>query len=108
TFSPDVTQDLAYGSGFTYNQATGVSTPAAVTTLVSSPISAACYSCHDTLLAKTHMELNNGSLYAPRSSVGTVDNTVPTAPVFVSFNKPETCLICHGAGTIADIKVVHK
>jgi OmcA/MtrC family decaheme c-type cytochrome len=92
SFSPDITLDVNYGTAFSYNGVTGVATQAAATTLVSSPISAACYSCHDDKTARTHMELNGGILYKDRSNVG----------------KVETCLICHGKGTIADIKVVHN
>lgn len=93
TFSPYVARDSDYGVGFSFAPATGVTVPAASTTLVSSPISAACFSCHDTNTAKTHMNLNGGSIYTPRST---------------ALNNTETCLICHGAGKIADIKVVHN
>ena len=61
-------------------------------TLVNSPIATACFSCHDTDLARTHMEINGGSIYASR---GTALGTI------------ETCMVCHDAGRIADIKAMH-
>ena len=60
--------------------------------LVNSPVATACFACHDTDLARTHMEINGGSIYAPR---GTALGTM------------ETCMICHAPGRIADIKVMH-
>jgi OmcA/MtrC family decaheme c-type cytochrome len=66
-FSPYVTLDNAYGSGFSFSSSTGVSTPAAGTTLVTSPISAACFACHDSIVAKDHMKANGGSIYEKRS-----------------------------------------
>lgn len=71
----------------------GVVTPAAATTLVNSPMASACYSCHDTSLAKTHITSNGGSIYEARS----------TATL-----KTETCLICHGKGRVADVAVIHQ
>jgi OmcA/MtrC family decaheme c-type cytochrome len=91
-WSPYVVAGTAYGSGFSFNAGTGVTTPAADTTLVISPIMTACSSCHDTTLAKAHMEVNGGSFYQPRAgALGVV----------------ETCMVCHDSGRIADIKVMH-
>jgi OmcA/MtrC family decaheme c-type cytochrome len=84
-----------YGAGFAYNAATDVTTQAAGTTLVISPITGACASCHDSTIAVDHMTSNGGRFYAPRSSV-----LVPNAP-------KEQCLICHGPGRIAAIGEVH-
>lgn len=105
-----------YGLGFTFNASTSAtnvcdpdtgaviaiaaasSVAAASTraadsaTLVSSPIATACYACHDTSLAKLHMESNGGSIYAQRSA---------------ALAKPEQCMICHGTGRVADIKAMH-
>ncbi len=61
-------------------------------TLVNSPIAAVCTACHDTSLAKAHIEMNGGSIYAPR--------TTALATV-------ETCMICHATGHIADIRAMH-
>jgi OmcA/MtrC family decaheme c-type cytochrome len=96
SLSPYVAADntTIYGSGFSVAGATGVPTNAAGTTLVNSPITTACFSCHDSALAKAHIEINGGLIYQPRSSA-------LAAP-------PETCLVCHGTGRIADIKVMHN
>ena len=92
TFSPYVARDFAYGAGFGFNAATGVGTAAAATTLVNSPVTTACFSCHDSALARAHMEINGGSIYAPRGT---------------ALAAPETCMVCHATGRIADIKVMH-
>jgi OmcA/MtrC family decaheme c-type cytochrome len=90
-----------FGSGFTYNAATGVVTAeAAGTTLVDSPIATACFSCHDGnmvsiagVTVKDHIEQNGGgSIYQPRSS---------------ALAKPESCLNCHGPSALAPIKAMH-
>ncbi|MFO1224754.1 MAG: OmcA/MtrC family decaheme c-type cytochrome [Burkholderiaceae bacterium] len=109
SLSPYVTPLVNYGIGFSYNaglttsnsckpDGTLVANPAGGTvaadpqSLVISPIATACFACHDTPLARTHMEVNGGSIYAPRSTaLGTV----------------ETCMVCHDTGRIADIKVMH-
>jgi OmcA/MtrC family decaheme c-type cytochrome len=94
SLSPYVTRDNAYnyGAGYSVAGSTGVPTNAAGTTLVNSPIATACFSCHDSVLARTHMEINNGSIYAMRS---------------VALGAQETCMVCHDTGRIADIKVMH-
>ncbi|MEJ8835884.1 OmcA/MtrC family decaheme c-type cytochrome [Ramlibacter sp. AN1133] len=93
--SPYVTADVNYGSGFSFSVLTAFpgTTPAAGTTLVSSPSAAVCFSCHDTTAAKAHMESNGGSIYQPRST---------------AIGKVETCEVCHASGKIADIKAVHS
>jgi OmcA/MtrC family decaheme c-type cytochrome len=88
---------LAYGAGYSYATATGVVTPAAATTLVTSPVTAACIACHDSNAAFWHMEQGGGYFYAPRSAM----------PDGV-MQKDEMCLDCHGPGKIADIKDVHS
>ena len=64
------------------------------TTLVNSPIVAACSACHDSATAIDHMQTNGGSFYEPRS---------------VAFSKPqkEECLLCHGPGRLASISERH-
>jgi OmcA/MtrC family decaheme c-type cytochrome len=110
--------DVNFGAGFTYNAglttqagckpdgtpytltaavagpggAAGATLPADPQTLVNSPIATACFACHDSSVARAHMELNGASIYAPRAAaLGTV----------------ETCMVCHDTGRIADIKVMH-
>ncbi len=94
TLSPYVVKDnvMDYGIGASYNAATGVLTPAASTTLVNSPIAAACVSCHDGDLAIAHMRGNGGSFYEPRAT---------------ALAKTEQCFLCHSSGKVADVKVVH-
>jgi OmcA/MtrC family decaheme c-type cytochrome len=94
SLSPYVVADNVtnYGTGFSFNAATGATTPASATTLVNSPIATACFACHDSTIDQSHMESNGGSIYEPRS---------------VALAKGEQCMLCHGAGKIADINVVH-
>ncbi|MGB8933339.1 MAG: OmcA/MtrC family decaheme c-type cytochrome [Anaeromyxobacteraceae bacterium] len=91
--SPYITEGTAYGAGFSFTAATGAYVDAASTTLVVSPITAACSACHDSPLALAHMEGNGGSFYAPRSAA------VPAM---------EQCLLCHGQGKTAAVDVVHQ
>jgi OmcA/MtrC family decaheme c-type cytochrome len=66
------------------------------TTLVKSPIAAACSACHDTPVAIDHMQAMGASFYAPRSAY-----LAPGAP-------KEQCLLCHGPGRLAAIADVHR
>ena len=97
TVSPYVVADgvTDYGAGFAFNATTGATTQAAGSTLVMSPITAACASCHDSGATVDHMKANGGRFYAARSSV-----LAPGAP-------QEQCLICHGPGRVAAIGLVH-
>ncbi len=58
-----------YGVGFSFNGQTGVTTPPSATTLVKTPITAACSACHDASPSVAHMENMGGSFYRPRSQV---------------------------------------
>ncbi len=115
--SPYIVVDntMNYGNNFSftpagstvaaYTPSNGVAVPAHVAgaggeivnadaqSLVSSPISAACFSCHDTASARNHMSTQGGAVYEPRVS---------------ALAKGESCLICHGAGRVADVAVVHQ
>ncbi|GMV14144.1 MAG: hypothetical protein AMXMBFR56_23680 [Polyangiaceae bacterium] len=115
--SPYVTAGTNYGSNYTtsgtrtvgsQNTTTGVvactvaspctCTTAAPcnaedTTLVNSPITAACGACHDSAIAKKHFADNGGSLFKPRGT---------------ALATPEACLMCHGPSKIAAIAEVHK
>jgi OmcA/MtrC family decaheme c-type cytochrome len=64
------------------------------TTLVISPIAAACVGCHDSPVMVDHMQANGGKFYEPRA-------TLASGPA-------EQCMLCHGKGTIAPIADVHK
>jgi OmcA/MtrC family decaheme c-type cytochrome len=111
--SPYITPGTAYGLGFTTSGTRTVGTQGGVacttsapctctlaapcdaedTTLVHSPITAACVACHDSPIARSHMLDNGGSFYSPRSA---------------ALAKPEGCLMCHGPGKVAAIADVHK
>lgn len=109
SLSPYITALTNYGIGFSYNaglttansckpDGTLVANPAGGTvaadgtTLVNSPIATACFACHDGDLAKSHMQSNGGSIYAPRST---------------ALATTEQCTLCHLAGRVADIKAMH-
>jgi len=97
TVSPYVTADGVknYGGGFSFNAGTGATTEAAGTTLVLSPITSACSSCHDSTIALSHMKANGGVFYGERSTV-------------LANPGAEQCLICHGPGRSAAIGEVHQ
>jgi OmcA/MtrC family decaheme c-type cytochrome len=63
------------------------------TTLVKSPIVAACTACHDTDMAIDHMRTNGGSFYETRA---------------VYKVRDEECLVCHGPNRLASIALVHS
>jgi OmcA/MtrC family decaheme c-type cytochrome len=92
--SPYVLEAQAYGAGFSFNALTGATVTADPTTLVVSPIAAACSACHDSATAIDHMQTNGASFYEARS---------------VAFSKPqqEECLLCHGPGRLASIADLH-
>jgi OmcA/MtrC family decaheme c-type cytochrome len=98
-YSPFVTAGANYGLAFSATAAT--QDPTYSNNLVISPISAACYSCHDSSAAKAHMVQNGGSINVARS---------------VALANTETCLVCHGAVsstnstnlTTPAIKAVHR
>lgn len=59
-----------------------------------SPTSAVCSSCHDSAVAKTHMEQNGGMFGFTQADIDDADS--------------ETCGVCHGSGNIADVEAVHE
>jgi OmcA/MtrC family decaheme c-type cytochrome len=63
------------------------------TTLVKSPIVAACSTCHDSTNAITHMQQNGGTFYGTRLEAKA---------------NSELCMMCHGPGTVAAIAAVHN
>jgi OmcA/MtrC family decaheme c-type cytochrome len=99
--SPYVVPGTDYGLGFAYNAGTGtVTNNAAATTIVLSPISAACSGCHDSTTAKAHMVANGGTVFGTRAA---------------ALASTEQCLVCHGPAnnaafneTVAAIKTVHR
>ena len=99
------TASTAYGSAFSFSATTGVSTPAAATTLVESPVSAACFACHDSSTARLHITQYGGTIYGTRTAAYS-SNTATTYGGRALQNN-ETCLICHGYGRAQDAAVVH-
>ncbi|MBE0613689.1 MAG: OmcA/MtrC family decaheme c-type cytochrome [Burkholderiales bacterium] len=78
--------------------------------LVTSPITSACFGCHDSTTAVTHMQSNGGSIYAKFSSVASVatrpaEGTAST----MTFTKAEQCMTCHSSSSTygLGIKAVH-
>jgi OmcA/MtrC family decaheme c-type cytochrome len=84
-------------TGTVHTATTGGESIAADThTLVESPITAACFACHDTTTARAHFRQYGGVYYSPRSFSGGA-----------TLVNNETCLICHGYGRDQDAAVVH-
>ncbi len=83
----------------------GVKMEADQLTLVESPITAACFACHDSSTAKLHFNQYGGVFYGKRQDS---DTTFPSTGTYAGklVNK-ETCLICHGMGRDQDAAVVH-
>jgi len=79
--------------------------------LVSSPIAAACFACHDSNQAVTHIQQNGGRLLALVSEItGQPPGTAaqPASRDGLTAINTETCLVCHGQGKVADTKIVHE
>lgn len=72
--------------------------------LVVAPITAACVSCHDTPLAKAHIEANGGRLGPAATALSYADMGVArvTLPSLA-----EQCVLCHGQGKVADVITMH-
>ena len=119
TLSPYVVADASgttgtyYGFGFSHNAGAAASnscstngTPISVpplgtvqadpATLVTSPTVTVCTACHDSDLAKAHMEQMGGSFYAARGTPGTG-----------ALGTVEQCFVCHASDRIASIHDVH-
>ena len=93
--APVVANGTTYGANFSFTPATGVTVQALAGSLVSSPITAACSSCHDTTPALAHMTGNGGTFFGARTAQGVLPAAI------------EQCLLCHGNGKVADIRAVH-
>jgi OmcA/MtrC family decaheme c-type cytochrome len=78
--------------------------------LVTSPLTSACFGCHDSSTAVAHMQLNGGTIYGLVSTVSTTGVARPaigTTTTF-GFTKVEACAVCHAPGKVADVKAVHN
>ena len=95
TISPNVTPGVVYGSGPSFSKTTGAITAAAATTLVESPIAAACSGCHTSR--------------SPRPTWPTASPAAPcTSPAAAGFvARTEGCLDCHGKDKAADVEKMH-
>lgn len=62
-----------------------------------SPTAAVCSSCHDDDLAKVHMRSTGGAVFGDDMKTQSV----------ITSTVVETCVVCHGPGKVADVKVVH-
>jgi len=79
--------------------------------LVSSPVTAACFACHDSMTAVAHFQANGGILLRSVSSITGATPAVPPATINRSgldAKNVEQCLLCHASGRTADVKVVHQ
>lgn len=74
---------------------TGASTTSGADNLRISPTAAVCSSCHDSDLAKTHMQdAFNGGLFSVTQAA-------------IAAGTGENCTFCHGPGKALDVKTVH-
>lgn len=73
---------------------TGASTTDPSDNLRISPIAAVCFSCHDSAVAKNHMQdPNMGGSFSVTQATINANN--------------ENCVLCHGVGSFLDVKTVH-
>jgi len=79
----------------------------------------ACGSCHVDKTAQTHMKQNGAVVITDQFPAGLqymAPNVLSASPLYIKdakgMTKPqyqtETCDVCHGPGTTADVKVVHQ
>lgn len=74
---------------------TGASTTSSADNLRITPIAAVCSSCHDSAVAKTHMQdaFNGGNFSVTQAAINAA--------------APEACSFCHGPGRALDVQVMH-
>jgi OmcA/MtrC family decaheme c-type cytochrome len=93
-YPPDPTTSTVLASTVsTYVNGVGNSGPTGQIAVTAA--TAACSACHQSATEKTHMMQNGGSFSAVKDANSHVVST-------------ETCVICHGRGATADVKVVHN
>ncbi len=76
----------------TTTTSTGAIPDDAADDLKTTSTAAVCASCHDNATAQYHMTLNGGAF---------------NQTLAVASTQIETCSVCHGAGRVYDVKVVH-
>jgi OmcA/MtrC family decaheme c-type cytochrome len=85
---------------------TGLSKESPNPTTVGNPIATSanmsvCSACHVDALTQAHMQQNGGSTTVTKDAEGrTILSSIPA--------NVESCSICHGAGGVADVRVVHN
>jgi OmcA/MtrC family decaheme c-type cytochrome len=84
------------------------------TDLVNTPITSTCYMCHDSEVAVAHMEQNGGQINVllretpvVGAALTAVGADLLTRDEVLNRGTVETCDLCHGAGRVADLNVVH-
>ena len=76
--------------------------------LVTSPVTSACFGCHDSKIAVSHYLLNGGTVYGSVSAVSTGGaRPAVGASTGFGFTKVESCMVCHATGKVGDIKAAH-
>jgi OmcA/MtrC family decaheme c-type cytochrome len=83
----------------------GILIAASSETLVESPVTAACFACHDSGVAKAHMNQYGGVMGG--ASAAWSKGTRAASTVSGVLTNSETCLVCHGMGRDQDAAVVH-
>lgn len=66
---------------------------------INTPTASACFYCHTGTEAMNHMQQNGGLLSVP--------NTGPFTSREKVYQAAESCAVCHGPGSVADIDVAH-
>jgi OmcA/MtrC family decaheme c-type cytochrome len=74
--------------------------------LAITPNVAACSSCHTGTIAKAHMQQNGGVIMPTDATSLTGANQIKAA-TGATLAPAETCSVCHGPGSTADVKVMH-
>jgi OmcA/MtrC family decaheme c-type cytochrome len=71
------------------------------------PNTSACSSCHSDAEAALHMQQNGGSFDACQAADGGLSIRVDTCGGTPGPTTSESCTVCHKAGAIADVAVMH-
>jgi OmcA/MtrC family decaheme c-type cytochrome len=71
------------------------------------PNVAACGACHTDSLAQNHMQQQGGVIIDPTLTYATQPLIKNADGTTKAQYQTETCAVCHGPGTLVDVKVVH-
>jgi OmcA/MtrC family decaheme c-type cytochrome len=75
--------------------------------LAITPNVAACSGCHDSSVAKLHMQQNGGRIMPTDATSLTVGENQIKAATGATLAPAETCSVCHGPGAASDVKQAH-